>query len=490
MNDPARVKPQRALADVSASPISTDAADAPWRGPTGAKSAETFGKPHRGARPAAVDDAPRRSVSSSARGPLALGLAGLVLLIGGFGFWSVNARIAGAVVAPGQVQVDQQSQIVQHPEGGVVDAIAVRDGQAVAAGDLLIRLDDTRLRTELAIVEGQYSEILARRGRLEAERAERLAIAFPPELTGLAALRPEIGALMEGQASLFAHRRDTQQRRVAQLLQQARQVREQIAGIDAQAAALHTQRSLIGQELADQRSLLDRGLAQASRVLALEREAARLDGQLGEMRATRAQNEARVTEIDMARLGEAAARREAAEAELRELGYRALELGERRGLLTRQIALMDIRAPASGIVHQLQVTTPRAVIRPADTLLFIVPQDRPMVVSARISPIDIDELSIGQDVVLRFSAFSGRITPEIRGRLEHLSADAVTDEVTQAQFYRAEITIPRNQRDDPGQPALIPGMPVEAYIQTRTRSPLSYLTRPLTDYLGRAFREE
>lgn len=426
----------------------------------------------------------------SARSALVLGLVGMLLLVGGFGLWSVTSRIAGAVVAPGQVEVEQHRQIVQHPEGGVVEEIAVREGQPVQAGDLLIRLDGTLLRTELAIVEGQYFEILARRGRLEAERADRPAITFPEELVELAPTRQDVADLIEGQTRLFESRLDTLRQSTDQLDQQAEQVRNQIEGIAAQMTALRTQRELIQEELTDQQTLLDRGLAQASRVLGLEREAARLDGQLGETQAMRAQGETRLTEIDITKLKEAAERRETAETELRDLGYRELELAERRRSLMEQISRLDIRAPVSGIVHQLQVTTPRAVIRPADPVLFLVPQDRPLVIAARLSPLNIDEVSVGQDVTLRFSAFSSRTTPEIHGTLARVSADAVTDEATQMQYYRAEVTIPPAEREKLGNLSLIPGMPVEVYVQTGERSPLAYLMKPLTDYFVRAFREE
>ncbi|SDW91054.1 HlyD family secretion protein [Paracoccus sanguinis] len=426
----------------------------------------------------------------SARGAVLLGVFGLLLLIGGFGGWAVFSRIAGAVVAPGQVEVEQHRQVVQHPEGGVVEQIAVREGQTVAAGDLLIRLDGTLLRTELAIVEGQYFEVLARRGRLEAERVDQPEITFPTELTELAPSRPDLQAMIDGQTSLFRSRLDTLHQSTEQLDAQAEQVGQQIEGIDAQTVALDQQRVLIGRELKDAQSLLDKGLAQAPRVLALEREAARLDGQLGELKAGRAQGQTQITEIGISKLRLAATRREQAETELRDLGYRELELAERRRGLTEQIARLDIRAPVSGIIHQLQVTTPRSVIRPAEPVMYLIPQDRPLVIAARIAPINVDEVHVGQQVVLRFSAFSSRTTPEIDGTLARVSADAVVDEASRMQFYRAEVTLPQSERDKLGDLALIPGMPVEVYIQTGERSPLAYLVKPLSDYFVRAFREQ
>lgn len=435
--------------------------------------------------PAVAADPARWSV----RAPLILGFFSLILLFGGFGIWATQSRIAGAVVASGQVEVQQQRQVVQHPDGGVVQEIPVNEGDTVDAGQVLLRLDGTLLLTELAIVEGQYFEILARRGRLEAERADAKAPEFPEELLTAAKDDPKLSDLIAGQLSLFAARRDTMTQSLDQLAKQSEQVNAQIVGIDAQLAALALQRDLIAEELEDQQSLLDRGLAQASRVLALRREAARIDGQIGELQAGRASSETRKTELDVERLRMTAQQREEAETQLRDLGYRELELAERRRSLTEQISRLELRAPTAGIVYDLKVTTPRAVIRPAEQLMYIIPQDRPLVIGARIATINVDEISPGQPVALRFAAFSSRTTPEIDGQLLRVSADALIDEVTRMPYYRAEVTIPPQELEKLGELALIPGMPVEVYIQTGERSPMAYLMKPLTDYFSRAFRE-
>lgn len=418
-----------------------------------------------------------------------LGLFGLALLFGGFGLWSTQARISGAVVAPGQVEVEQSRQIVQHPDGGVVNDILVREGRSVEAGQPLIRLDGALMRTELAIVEGQYFEILARRGRLEAERADLDRIAFPEELAELATHDPDLKGLIAGQNSLFAARHETLEKSLEQLAKQSEQVGAQINGIKAQTNALNRQSELIQEELNNQKTLLKKGLAQAPRVLALEREAANIDGRIGEMKAQRAQAETRRSEISVARFQLRAERRENAETELRDLGYRELELAERRRSLREQLSRLEIRAPVSGIIHELRVTTPRAVIRPADPIMYIIPQDRPLVIGARVAPINIDEVHGGQPVNLRFASFSSRTTPEISGVLERISADALIDEATRSPYYRGEVTIPPNQLDRLKDLALVPGMPVEVYIQTGERSPLTYLLKPLADYFNRAFRE-
>jgi HlyD family secretion protein len=425
----------------------------------------------------------------SVRGPVIAGVLAIVTLVGGFIVWAMFSQISGAVVASGQVEVEQQRQIVQHPDGGVVESIAVKDGADVKAGDLLISLDGTLLRTEHIIVEGQYFEILARRGRLEAERSNVDTITFPEELIETAKTDESLTDLITGQTSLFETRLDTLRQSLDQLEKQSEQITSETGGIDAQIDAMVSQRELINKELVDQQSLLDRGLAQASRVLGLQREAARMDGELGSLQANRASALIRQTELEIQRLQLGSERREQAETELRDLGYRELELAERRRSLIEQISRLEIRAPVAGLVYDMQVTTPRSVIQSAEPLLYLIPQDRPLVIGARIQTINIDEVLIGQPVVLRFSAFSSRTTPEIDGRLDRVSADALLDEATRAPYYRAEVSIPVEEIQKLGNLALVPGMPVEVYIQTGDRSPMAYLMKPLADYFNRAFRE-
>ncbi|OYX44876.1 MAG: RTX toxin [Rhodobacterales bacterium 32-67-9] len=427
--------------------------------------------------------------SPSARAPLLLGGFALALLIGGFGAWSVTTKIAGAVVAGGQVEVEQNRQVVQHPDGGVVAEILVKDGDLVAAGAPLIQLDGTLLTSELTIVEGQFFEILARRGRLEAERDDAGTITFPAELTEFASTRPAIEALMRGQERLFVARAETEANEIDQLQRRRGQIANQIEGIVAQRASTDSQLSLIGKELADLQTLLDRGLTQAGRVLALEREKARLEGAAGELDASKAEAEGRMTEIDIEILKRGSTRREDANTQLRDLGYRELELAERRRALIEQIDRLDIRAPVAGIVHALQVTTPRSVIRAAEPVLYLVPQDRPLVIAARVAPINVDEVRIGQEVTLRFAAFDSRTTPELFGQVSRISADALVDEASKASYYRAEVVLDAGELAKLDGHAIIPGMPVEVFIRTGERTPLAYLIKPFTEYFNRAFRE-
>jgi HlyD family secretion protein len=425
----------------------------------------------------------------SARRPIIIGLTTVALLVGGFGGWSLLTDIDGAIVAPGQLEVEKNKQIVQHPDGGVVAEIAVKEAQAVKAGDLLIRLDGSLLQSELAIVEGQLFEMMARKSRLEAERDDKDAPVFSGELAELAKTRADVAEQIEGQSKLFVARKETLARQTEQMGKRSGQIGSQITGIDAQISSLKTQQDLIQQELDNQNVLLAKGLAQSSRVLELQRNQASLEGSMGDLISSKAQAEGRGTEIDLEVLRLAAVRREEANTQLRELGPQALELSERRRSLTERIARLEIRAPVSGLVLGLQVTTPRSVLRPAEPVLYIIPQDRPLVITAQIQPIHIDEVHVGQKVRLAFPAFSARTTPEIYGHVTTISADALQDQRTQASYFKAEILLDEGELAKLKTQTLLPGMPVEAFIETGARSPMSYLLKPFTDYFTLAFRE-
>ncbi|MCF6316093.1 MAG: HlyD family type I secretion periplasmic adaptor subunit [Marinosulfonomonas sp.] len=426
----------------------------------------------------------------SARAPLILGFLAILVLVGGFGTWSVMANISGAVIADGQIEVDQNRQVVQHPDGGVISEIRVQEGDLVSAGDILLRLDAANLGSELVVIEGQLFEMIARRGRFEAERDGTDDITFDTDLIAATANSSTATNLMQGQQRLFDARLESLGQEVSQMQKRRGQILDQITGITAQQTALDSQLDLITQELVNQQTLLDRGLAQVSRVLSLQREQARLRGSMGELAANKAQAEGKITEIEIEVLKFGSKRREEAITRLRDLQFRELELQEQRRALTDRLARLDIRAPLSGIVYGMQFFAPRSVIRPADPVLYLVPQDRPLVIAAKVQPINIDQIFIGQEVTLRFSAFDARTTPELKGRVMKISADAFTDERTQASFYRSEIALLDGEIDRfPADATLIPGMPVQAFIRTNDRTPLAYLVKPLADYFTRAFRE-
>ena len=415
------------------------------------------------------------------RGATRAGALALALLAAVFGAWATLAQLSGSVIAPGRVEVQQGAQVVQHAEGGTVAAILVAEGEAVAAGAVLIRLDGAALRSELAIVEALYVEHLARRGRLEAERAGAATLTMPAELAALS--RPDLAALIDGQSRLFAARAETAEAEAALLDRRARQITARATGIAAERAALTRQQALIAEELAGQRSLLDRGLAQSARVLALEREAARLDGRAGELAAAAAEAEARHSETLIEALRLAASRREEAETGLRDLAASEMELAERRGALLLRLGQLDLRAPAAGIVHALQVTPPRAVIRPAEPVLQLIPQDGPLLVALRIPAGKIGHVQPGQTVSLRLPGPGAGTGPNPTGRITRISPDALQDSAETPAFFRAEVEV----SPGPGTGALTPGLPVEGFIATHPQPPLALLLDPLTRYFGRAF---
>lgn len=426
----------------------------------------------------------------SARKPLWIGGLALAILVIGFGAWAVGTEIAGAIVTSGRVEVDRNRQIVQHIDGGVVTEIKVEEGDRVELGQILMQLDGAELTLERTVAEGQLWELMARRGRLEAERDEVSEIVFDPDLVAIADSSQEAAGLMSGQSRLFAARADTLNKNLDQLAKRKAQIQSQIVGIDAQNVALTQQLDLIKAELKDQQALLDKGLAQATRVLALRREEANLAGRVGELQASRAQAEGRVTEIEIEALALASTRREEAITTLRDLRYRELELSQRRRHLMSKIENLDIRAPVAGLVYGLQVFASQSVIQPAEPLLYIVPQDRPLVAAVQVPTIHVDQVYPGQTVTLKFSAFDQRTTPDLEGSVVHISADAFQDDQTGGSFYKAEIELLEGEVEKlPAEASLVPGMPVDAFFRTRDRTPWEYLTKPLTDYFVRAFRE-
>lgn len=426
----------------------------------------------------------------TARRHLLVGGFTVFFLIGGLGTWSVLANIAGAIVAPGMIEVESNRQAIQHADGGVVGEILVDDGDRVEAGEVLLRLDGTFEQSELAVVEGQLLEILARRGRLEAERDGAEAISFPFELDEIDPVTPvDLTALKAGQERLFQARLETLSKETEQLRERQTQIGNQIEGAEAQLVALEKQLDLISQELADQQSLLDRGLAQATRVLSLQREEARLLGEVGGLKAAIAESRGRIAETEIQIVQLTASLREEAITTLRDLQYNEIELKERRLAALETLSRLAVTSPVDGIIYGKAVHAIRSVVRPAEPLMYVVPEDSPLVISSRIEPIHIDQVRVGQEAKLVFSAFDMRTTPELDGVVTKVSADAFTDETTGASYFVAEVLPKDGELQKLGDRELLPGMPVESFIRTSDRSPLTYLTKPMTDYFNRAFRE-
>jgi len=424
----------------------------------------------------------------STRTPLLLGFFALIVLVFGVGLWSVKTRLSGAIVASGQVEVRVNRQVVQHPDGGVIGEILVDDGDTVVAGEVLLRFDDTKVRSDLAVITGQLYEISARKSRLEAERDATDSIRFAKLLTEISD-DPLAQELMAGQRNLFAARADSLEREQALLNKKIAQISDQISGADAQLSALKAQQAFIDLELKDEQTLLDKGLSQVTKVRALQREKARMQGALGVLIAGIAENRGKIAEIEIEILRLRSRLREDAITTLRDLQFREIELIQKRNSLTETLQRMEVRAPVSGVIYGKTFFAVRAVVRPAEPILYIVPQNSQLVVKTRIPARHIDEVHSGQIASLRFAAFDTRTTPEVSGKVTRISPDVFVDKVTGATYYTAEILPDLDSLAKLGAVEIVPGMPVQAFLKTRDRTPLNYLLKPLTDYFTRAFRE-
>ncbi|ARE41652.1 Type I secretion membrane fusion protein, HlyD family [Rhodovulum sp. P5] len=422
--------------------------------------------------------------------PLIVGVLAILFLVGGLGAWGLFTQIAGAVVAPGVVEVESERQVVQHPDGGVVGEILAKDGDTVAAGDVVLRLDGTFLRSELAIVERQLLEIEARKGRLIAERDGADSVTFPP-LDAFAHLDEAwVQGQIDGQVSLFEARKVALAQELEQLTEQTHQIENQIEGTNAQITALEKQLALVERELQDKETLYAQNLVPVGQVLALQREQAGLEGDIGRLTSQVAELRARISELAVQALRLHEQRREEAISRLRDLQYSEIELEERRLSLIERLSRLDVRSPADGVVFGSKIFAVRSVVQPAEPMMYVVPGGQALQISARIDPVHVDEVYAGQDVTLKLTTYDARTTPDVPGKVLRVSADALQDEATRETYFEAVILADTSVLADIPEVQLLPGMPVEAFLRTRERTPLSYLLRPLTVYFQRAFREQ
>jgi len=406
----------------------------------------------------------------------------------GFGSWVAIAELSGAVVASGSLVVDTNVKKVQHPTGGVVGELRVRDGVRVQAGDIVIRLDETVTRANLAIVVKGIDELMARQARLEAERDDWPELQFPVELTSRSH-EPDVRRLIEGEQKLFGFRKSARAGQKAQMKERIGQLRQEITGLAEQIEAKSGEIELILRELEGVRHLWSKNLIPIMRLTQLERESVRLRGERGQLVASTAQAHGKVTETELQIIQVDQDLRSEVSKELREIQGKMAELLERRVSAQDQLMRIDIRAPQSGIVHQLNVHTIGGVITASEPAMLIVPESDDLTVEVKMSPQNIDQLAVGQPSVLRFSAFNQRTTPEINGIVKRISGDIVTDQKSGATYYLVHIATPVEEVARLDGLKLLPGMPVDAFIQTGSRTVLSYLTKPLRDQIVKAFRE-
>ncbi|TCR67683.1 HlyD family type I secretion periplasmic adaptor subunit [Bosea sp. BK604] len=439
--------------------------------------------------PGAQGPAPARKLDPwrEMRGATIFGVATIAVLFGTVGLWAATAPLAGAVIASGRVVVESNVRRIQHPSGGVVAEIRVKDGDHVKGGDVLVRLDETHARASLALIEIELRRFQARKARLEAERDGKPDFVLPSDLIERAS-DPAIVQAIEGERSLFRSRREAAEGQTSQFRERIAQSREEIRGLAAQVEAKRIQSNLIRQELEGVQKLYDQSLVAISRLTALQREASRLVGEEGSLVADTARVKGRIAETELQILQIAQDLRREVTTELRDVDGKIADLSERRIAAVDQLARTEMRAPQDGIVHQATVHTIGGVIAPAEQIMLIVPQTDGLVVEARIEPQMIDRLRVGQAVVLRFPAFDSATTPDLHGKLSQVAADASTDEKTGVSYYTARVSLEQVELDRLGGKSLMPGMPVETFIQTGMRTALAYLVKPLQDQVTRTFR--
>lgn len=445
-----------------------------------------------------------------------------LLVVVGIGGWATLTEISGAVVSSGTVVVESNTKLVQHREGGIVSEIRVKTGDTVEAGDLLIRLDDTVTRANLAVITKQLTELTAQELRLEAERDDLAKIEWPSEQPVPAAaardasptddaaasgLRledsesaPASGSkptreakawedIKRGQQLLLEARRNSKEGRKNQLEEQIRQFNKQTEGLEAQVEAKDSEIELIDEELEDLGGLLNKQLVSKSRVTGLRREKARLSGEYGDLIAQIARTKEAISErrIQILQIEESY-RAEVLE-QLQEVRSRVAQLEEQKIAAEDELTRVDILAPRNGYVHQLSVHTIGGVIAPGETVMQIVPREDQLIVEAQVRPVDIDQMSPGQQARVRFPSFDQRTTPELNAELLTVSADLTEDERTGNSYYVARLVIDDDELGKLGDKALVPGMPVETFMQTGDRTVLSYLVKPVTDQIAHALRE-
>lgn len=419
---------------------------------------------------------------------LFIGFATAFLLVGGLGVWASTASLSGAVVSQGTVVVDTNVKKVQHPTGGVVGEIRVREGDKVKAGDLVMRLDETIMRANLGIVTGQLDEFAVRQARLRAERDGLDRIDMPASLAQRGDTT-EIKDIISGERMLFASRRSSRDGQKAQLNERVNQLTEEIGGLEAQRDAKAKEVELINRELREIEKLWARNLTPLSKLIALQREATRVEGERGHLVAAMAQAKAKISETRLQVIQLDQDLRTEVTRDLREIQAKQAELIERRVAAEDQLKRIDIRAPQTGVVHQLTVHTVGGVISPSEPVMLIVPQGEALMLEAKIAPQDIAQVRVGQPAYVRFTAFNQRTTPELQGFVSRVSADSTREQQSNVVYYTARIGLSEAEMKQLGELQLMPGMPAEVYIRTEERTAMSYFMKPLYDQFARAFNE-
>jgi HlyD family secretion protein len=428
------------------------------------------------------------STKRSIRLNILAGVALVVVLAGAVGGWAATTELSGALIASGSVVVDTNVKKVQHPSGGVIGELRVREGDLVRAGDIVARIDQTITRANLAIVSKGLNELSARKARLASERDGAETVLFSEDLLSRSN-EPEAAQIMAGERKLFELRRTARAGLKAQLRQQSAQLVDEAAGLSAQQQAKVREIALINNELEGVRDLFKKNLVQINRLTQLEREATRLEGEQAQLLASIAQVKGKMAEIELKIVQINQDLSSEVSKEMREIDAKIGEFVERKIAAEDQLQRVDIRAPQDGTVFQLAVHTVGGVIAAGEAIMLIVPNADNLAIEAKVNPQDIEQVRLGQGALLRFPAFNVATTPEITGEVARVSADTSVDQRSGLSYYTIRISVHPDQLARLGKSRLVPGMPVECFIQTGERTVVSYLLKPLRDQLARTFRE-
>jgi HlyD family secretion protein len=431
---------------------------------------------------------PRLDATASIRRLTITGYLAVMAFVFGAGGWAVKTQIAGAVISPGRVVVESSVKKIQHPTGGVVGQLLVREGQHVKADDLLVRLDQTQTLAALDIIREGLDEMRARKARDEAERDGLKVVAFPTELTERTQ-EPRIKRLLAEEEQLFEARRAARDGEKAQYDEQIEQLTQQSQGTLAEIDAKTKEIYWNGEEARGVRDLWSRKLVEFTRMTALSRDAARLEGERGRLQADLAEIRNKTAEIKLKILQVDVDARGEAGKELADIRAKMAEQRERQIASEDQLRRTDIRAPLNGFVHQLALHTIGGVVTAGEPIMLIVPDDDSLAIESRVDPNEINQVDFGQKVMVRFPGLGLRTTPEVEGSVSLVSADLSQDERNGASYYMIRVSLAADQVRRLGNVKLVPGMPAETFVETPSRTVLYYLLKPINDQMERVFRE-
>jgi len=421
------------------------------------------------------------------RGHLLVGATVVFMLAGGICAWAATTNLAGAIIAPGKVVVEGSLRKVQHPTGGVVSELLSKDGAHVERGQILMRLDDTITRANLRAIRSQLDQLSARALRLAAERDAKAEIDIPADDKRKYDI--EFRSILAAETVLFQSRIAARGGEKSQLHERINQLNREIEGLMAQKAAKNREIELIHQQLQETESLWQRNLTPLANVVAIRREAARTEGEEGQLTAAEAQSKAKIAETNLQIIQIDQDARTEVMKDLRETEAKIGELSERGIAAQDQLARAEIRSPASGIIDQLSVHTVGGVISAGETIMVVMPIADDLLIEGKVAPQDIDHVFSGQTAIIRFPAFDQRTTPEFHGTVNLVSTDLTREQPTEQPYYLVRVDLKAEELKREGGLTLKAGMPAELFLSTPSRTVASYLLKPLSDQISRAFKD-